>query len=697
MPTKKSSSILVRILGDAEGLQKSIGVATGAIAGFGAAAAVALGKGFSDALGTEANDDLIAARLGIDPETAQRLGDVAARSYRDAWGGSLEEVTDTVTALHTSFEGLTDANLEALTGQAEALGQAFELDVGQGIQTASELMSAGLVGSADEAFDLLTRGLQEMPQGIRDELLAASNEYGDFFADLGFTGEEAFAALTEFADDGVYGIDKFGDALKELTIRGTDMSTASVEAYEAAGLSAEEMSKAFLDGGDVARDALDQTVEALLSIQDPVEQSNAAIALFGTPLEDLSTSEIPSFLESLTSMGDGLGDVQGAAGRMADQLAGNSRTKIETFKRQALGQLADFAERTLIPQFERFIGFVERNMPAAIDAFETRVLPVVRNIADVSTEMFGQISEWVEENWPQIQTTITTAVETVESVVSTVLEAVAVAWDTWGDNIVTFTQRAVGPVIRVVQGLVSFFEGVIDFLVGTFTGDWSRAWDGIAGIFGGAWSAIVGTVELAWSGLRLAVTSIIDGVKILWNWSFLSDWAGTAIDAVVGFFEALPETLGGFVESVFSAGADIGSAVIDGIAAGISGAVGFVSDIASGLGNAIIGVINRNVIGAMNDSIPNSIGTGFFSIDLPDNPIPRLPTFHDGGFVGGYGGPARDFPIMAQTGEYVMSRDQVDEFMRRGGGDTKIYVTNPMPTYRDVEAAAALGQRLSAL
>lgn len=678
MTSKKSSSILVRIGGDAQRLADAVDTGGKLIAGFAAGAGVALSKGFYDSLGAEANDDLIAARLGLTEEDSRRLGDIAANAYRGAWGDSLEDVTDTVTALYSSFESdrLGDS-LEDLTGQAEALGAAFELDVGEGVQTAAELVSSGLVDSADEAFDLLTVGLQQMPQGIREELLAASNEYGDFFADLGFSGEEAFGALVEFADDGIFGIDKFGDALKELSIRGSDMSTASVEAYEAAGLSAEGMANRFLEGGDAARGAVEITAAGLLTIADPVEQANAAIALFGTPLEDLSVSEIPAFLEGLIGMGEGLGDVEGAADNMADALGSNASTRIESFRREALGRLADFVEVRALPAFDRMADFVERHLPTAIAVFERRVLPPVQQFAGLATDAFEDVTAWVEQNWPQIEEIVTAVIDRTYATVTTVLDALVLAWELWGDDVVGFVEGAIGPVIEIVTGLVDFLDGVIDFVVGTFTGDWDRAWAGISGIFTGAWDVMTGAVDLAWTAIETAVGIIVSGVEQLWSWSFLSEWVGTAVDAVVVFFEELPGRLGDFIDDALGFGADFGSAVIDGILEGLGAAGGFVTDLAGRLTNALIDGVNSAVVDSINDAIPNSLDFGFLgSIDLPDNPIPRLPKFHDGGPIGRLGGPRREVPIMAEEGEFMLSRDDVSSILRGGGRGPLIGTVN---------------------
>lgn len=48
---------------------------------------------------------------------------------------------------------------------------------------------------------------------------------------------------------------------------------------------------------------------------------------------------------------------------------------------------------------------------------------------------------------------------------------------------------------------------MIDFVVGVFTGDWQKAWEGVKGIFTGVWNGIVGTLEGA-------VNLIIKGI----NW-----------------------------------------------------------------------------------------------------------------------------------------------------------------------------------
>lgn len=59
----------------------------------------------------------------------------------------------------------------------------------------------------------------------------------------------------------------------------------------------------------------------------------------------------------------------------------------------------------------------------------------------------------------------------------------------------------------LIQGLKDIFSGLIDFVTGVFTGDWTRAWNGIVKIFKGIWNTILSIVGSV-------VNFIIDGI----NW-----------------------------------------------------------------------------------------------------------------------------------------------------------------------------------
>lgn len=60
----------------------------------------------------------------------------------------------------------------------------------------------------------------------------------------------------------------------------------------------------------------------------------------------------------------------------------------------------------------------------------------------------------------------------------------------------------------VYKNIKDILKGVIDFIVGAFTGDWTKAWQGVTEIFRGIWNNIVAIIESA-------INFIIDGINLL--------------------------------------------------------------------------------------------------------------------------------------------------------------------------------------
>lgn len=75
-------------------------------------------------------------------------------------------------------------------------------------------------------------------------------------------------------------------------------------------------------------------------------------------------------------------------------------------------------------------------------------------------------------------------------------------WDTVGS--------VIGSIIDAVKGVITTFKGVTQFITGVFTGDWSKAWEGIKNIFKGVWDALFNIV-------RIPINLIIDGINMLWK------------------------------------------------------------------------------------------------------------------------------------------------------------------------------------
>ena len=70
----------------------------------------------------------------------------------------------------------------------------------------------------------------------------------------------------------------------------------------------------------------------------------------------------------------------------------------------------------------------------------------------------------------------------------------------------------VGIVVGVVDGILKTLGGIIDFIVGVFTGDWEKAWQGVKKVVVGIFTAIKSFITGVLNGIIGTVKSIIDAI-----------------------------------------------------------------------------------------------------------------------------------------------------------------------------------------
>lgn len=71
--------------------------------------------------------------------------------------------------------------------------------------------------------------------------------------------------------------------------------------------------------------------------------------------------------------------------------------------------------------------------------------------------------------------------------------------------------RIIGPILENIKRM---FSSLIDFIVGVFTGNWSRAWNGIVNIFSGIFNTIVAIAKAPINGVIALINGLISGVNI---------------------------------------------------------------------------------------------------------------------------------------------------------------------------------------
>lgn len=520
------ADLMVKVGVDADGVTKGTGEIESRFqrtwgrvkAGAAVAAAgigVALAAGVAKGLELDAAQARLEAQLG-DPAMADKLGKIAGNVYGRGFGESAAAAMESVRAVASLVPDGDAAKIEDLTVKAQAYAQAWGGDVADAAQYASTLIGSGLAKDATEALDLITVASRKVPAALRENVLEAGDEYGQFFRALGFNGEQAFSALVAGAAKGQYGIDKTGDSIKEFTLLATDMSAATQDAYKKIGLDAGKMSNDILAGGDRARSAFNKIVSGLLSIKDPTEQANTALAFFGTPLEDMNKADIPEFLAGLSKASAGLGDVDGAAAKAAETLEQSTAQKLEQFKRQAEQALVATLEKA-VPYIEKTFGWLSKN--------SDWVGPLAAGLGTLAV-VIGVI----------------VAAMKVWAVVQTVL------------NLALWTS----PITWIVLAIVALVAIIV--LIATKTTWFQDLWDAAWGAIKGAVSAVWNWIKTNWPLLLAILTGPIGlaVLAIVKNWDKIKagagavkDWIVEKFNALVNFFKGLPKRISSAVKGLW--------------------------------------------------------------------------------------------------------------------------------------------------
>jgi phage-related minor tail protein len=576
------------------------------IAGVAAGAGLAVGAAFAGALETQGANRTLTAQLGLNPEESAAAGRIAGDLFASNYGDSMEQASAAVGDVISSIEGMRGASDEAVQGATRNVlnfASAFEVDTAEAAQMAGSLIRNGLAADATEAFDLMTAGFQQVPAAMREELPAILGEYGTNFRALGYSGEQAMALLVDAAAQGPIVLDKMGDALKEFTIRGTDMSTASVAAYGAIGLSAEDMAGKLAAGGPAAQEATQQVAAGLLGIEDPVQRANSAIALFGTPLEDMSVDQIPAFLQAISGANGELEGVAGTAANLDSTLSTGVGPTLETMKRglqtaatEGMGALmAGFTQGKT--DADGWQGGLQ-NAAATVSGVLT---PALSGLGDFLTTTVGPALSTVFGYLSEHQGTVTT----IAAVIGAVLLPILVTWGivaaaTAASNVLAwFTTAAAGTAgaaaaelssLQVVAGWV--IMGVQSMLQAARM---AAAWFIALGPVGWVIALVVGLIALIIANWD----TVVAATKAAWQW--VSDAVGGAwdwvVDKVTGAAAAVWGLISGAWDTVKTKTSEAWEAVKTAVSAGIDAVVTFVTGLPgkavnalSSLGSSIAGV-----------------------------------------------------------------------------------------------------------
>ena len=295
----------------------------------------------------------------------------------------------------------------------------------------------------------------------------------------------------------------------------------------------------------------------------------AAVSLLGEHLDDIRSiinnvfgeqgvAVFDGFLNTITGIKDkivgvfspeNLASVRTAIVGMFGENAGTGFDNIVSIGQSVIGvfqQIVNFGTQTVKPMFEQVFGWVSTTLlPGLLNAFNAiapQIGPLVTNIGTAVMNVATLIGNAIQKILPVIESIVMVLINVVATVAPPIIAAVS---------------QIFANISNVVTSIQSVFEGLIQFITGVFTGNWSSAWEGVKSIFSNAFSALVELCKIPINAVIGIINGAINGINsILGSVTTIPEWV--PVVGGKGFSMQLPTipmlAKGGFTDGVSIAG-----------------------------------------------------------------------------------------------------------------------------------------------
>lgn len=130
----------------------------------------------------------------------------------------------------------------------------------------------------------------------------------------------------------------------------------------------------------------------------------------------------------------------------------------------------------------------------------TSIIQWFINLYDSLNKIVNNLVSIIFELWQGLMTNIIT-------IVTNLINFIVNNFKIGLNSTITVVQSFYHTISNIFNGVKTMLNGVIDFIVGVFTGNWSRAWNGVRDIFSGAFSSLSGLIKAPLN----AVIGIVNG------------------------------------------------------------------------------------------------------------------------------------------------------------------------------------------
>lgn len=446
--------------------------------------------------------------LGI---SLQSLSD----EYHDAFASATISQDDFINQMTSRFDltaeeaGILFGGLQSLASETGTRFKQLEAEIGNSAGAAERMYAIqqdnlkGDVADLHSALDdFKISFFKAIEEPLRDAAKFGQRILGDLSTALtegGFSGLSA--KLGEMFMGGL------GSAVSMIRTEGPGMLSDAISAVF--GMSA-------VDSGALVQNGL----EAVGSFISGVKTGISAAAPVVESVWKTITGTFQPLIEGMIPLVGGLFDmlatraglVVEAAQRFSPLLNSIANTLMPAFTATGqalggvLGNLGSVISNNIVPGLEHFAG---------------TMMGIGQNILTAVTPVIERISTFIQTIVPVLGP----ALQQWHSLLGALFQNVLVPIGDFlankiGQNImdvVNIVGMAVNQVLGflepILPAVITYFTGIITFLTGVFTGDWTKAWEGIKTVFTGIWEAMKGIVKSVLNTIINGVNSVINGLN----------------------------------------------------------------------------------------------------------------------------------------------------------------------------------------
>lgn len=597
--------------------------------------------------------------------------------------GSLKSVAEVAELLQNGLQGLSSdqerasvlmeafgtygQNAASILGGAGAEGLNTFSDAVNTVGKAQELADARMNGTAG-AIEKMQGSLETAALAIGEALAPMISEAADFigiladkFTNLSPTAQKfaviagvvaaALGPVLVVVGTLVASMGAIGTALAGVSLAAVAPVAAVVAIGVAIGLLIARSSKmraVMMDAFNSIKEAVVPVVSSMVSMFK--NQLLPALQDIWPAVEWLGTIWLKIFTGSIVGAIQGVMKVLNGAFKVITGIF----QVIGGILKGDFGQVWDGLKNIVKGALEAILGLLQTALHVGVlaifrKAFSLLIAIVVGawdGIKAVFSAAMGAIWSAIVASWNAIKTAFTVSMQAIWT-------AIVASWNA---------------IKAVFTGALNAIRTAIVFYFNAYIGVIQTVWNTILSVISAAWAAIIAVIDGAISAVSEAFVAVWDFVTGVFTgaWDTISSIVTGGVSALVSAITGIPGTIIGLGGSMLNAGKDF----IGKFFQGLGQVGGFAADLGLDIVNGIITAIN-SVTQGINDFIPNSIPIpGLPDIDLPDNPIPRIPKFARGGIApGGWAMTGERGPELVNLprGSRVYSHQQSRRMADEGG------------------------------